>query len=104
MRGQARHDGRGKLNANRVETILMPTTAKICGLTTIETLDAALAGGASHVGLNFFPPSPRNLSADQARMLAARTPDRVHRVGVFVDPDDALLDMAIAAGRLDILQ
>ncbi|MCW6529647.1 phosphoribosylanthranilate isomerase [Sphingomonas sp. MMSM20] len=82
----------------------MPTTAKICGLTTIETLDAALAGGASHVGLNFFPPSPRNLSADQARMLAARTPDQVHRVGVFVDPDDALLDMAIAAGRLDILQ
>ena len=29
----------------------MPTTAKICGLTTIETLDAAIAGGASHVGL-----------------------------------------------------
>ena len=31
-------------------------------------------------------------------------PDHVRRVGVFVDPDDALIDMAIAAGRLDTLQ
>ncbi|MBN8839391.1 MAG: phosphoribosylanthranilate isomerase [Sphingomonadales bacterium] len=82
----------------------MPTTAKICGLTTIETLDAAIAGGASHVGFVFFAPSPRNLDADRARGLTARVPEQVRRVGVFVDPDDALIEMAIAAGRLDALQ
>ena len=82
----------------------MPTTAKICGLTTLETLDAAIAGGASHVGFVFFAPSPRNLDADRARGLAARVPEQVRRVGVFVDPDDALIEMAIAAGRLDALQ
>jgi phosphoribosylanthranilate isomerase len=82
----------------------MPVIAKICGLSTPETLDAAIAGGASHVGLNFFAPSPRSVSLDVAAGLAARTPDHVTRVGVFVDPDDALLDAAIRAGRLDAVQ
>ncbi|WP_066589913.1 phosphoribosylanthranilate isomerase [Sphingomonas pruni] len=79
-------------------------TAKICGLSTPETLDAAIAGGASHVGLMFFAPSPRNLSFDTAAGLAARIPASVSRVGVFVDPDDALLEAAIAAGKLDAVQ
>lgn len=81
----------------------MPVTAKICGLSTPETLDAAIAGGASHVGFVFFPPSPRNIGFDQARALAARVPGHVTKVGVFVDPDDALLAAAIAAG-LDAVQ
>ena len=82
----------------------MPVTAKICGLSTPETLDAAIAGGASHVGLVFFPPSPRAVSFDRAEALAARSPDRVARVGVFVNPDDALIERAVAAGRLDVVQ
>ncbi|WP_294329616.1 phosphoribosylanthranilate isomerase [uncultured Sphingomonas sp.] len=82
----------------------MPATAKICGLSTPETLDAAVAGGASHIGFVFFPPSPRHLSFEKAQGLAARVPGHVGRVGVFVDPDDALLDAAIAAGRLDVIQ
>ena len=82
----------------------MPATAKICGLTTPATLDAAVAGGASHVGFVFFRPSPRHLAFARAGALAARTPDRVGKVGVFVDPDDALLDAAVAAARLDAVQ
>jgi phosphoribosylanthranilate isomerase len=76
----------------------MPVTAKICGLSTPETLDAAVAGGASHVGFVFFPPSPRNVDFDRARALIARVPGHVGKVGVFVDPDEALLSAAIAAG------
>ena len=79
-------------------------SVKICGLSTPGTLDAALRHGASHVGFNFFAPSPRFVSFDAVRGLAARTPDRVGRVGVFVDPDDALLDATIAAGRLSAIQ
>ncbi|AQR73074.1 phosphoribosylanthranilate isomerase [Sphingomonas sp. LM7] len=82
----------------------MPVTAKICGLSTPETLDAAIAHGAAQVGFVFFPPSPRTLSFEQASGLADRVPARVRKAGVFVDPDDALLDAAIAAGRLDIVQ
>ncbi|MBB5713896.1 phosphoribosylanthranilate isomerase [Sphingomonas aerophila] len=82
----------------------MPVQTKICGLSTAATLDAAIAGGASHVGFVFFAPSPRNLSFDLTAGLAARVPPRVARVGVFVDPDDALIDAAIAVGRLDAIQ
>jgi len=82
----------------------MPVHAKICGLSTPETLDAALRHGAAHVGLVFFPPSPRHLDFARAEQLAARVPRHVGRVGVFVDPDDALLDSAISAGDLQVLQ
>ncbi|WP_308814174.1 phosphoribosylanthranilate isomerase [Sphingomonas sp. GV3] len=82
----------------------MSALTKICGLSTPETLDAAIGAGASHVGFVFFAPSPRDLPFDRAAGLAARVPARVRRVGVFVDPDDALLDQAAAAGRLDAVQ
>lgn len=82
----------------------MPTTAKICGLSTAATLDAAIAHGASHVGFVVFPPSPRHVTMEQLAGLAARVPDHVRKVGVFVDPDDDLLATAVAAARLDAIQ
>lgn len=82
----------------------MPITAKICGLSTAETLDAAVGGGASHVGFVFFPPSPRHVTFEKAGGLAQLVPPRVGKVGVFVDPADGLLDQAILAARLDAIQ
>ncbi len=82
---------------------IMPT-AKICGLSTPDTLAAALSAGASHVGFVFFAPSPRNLGFDVAAGLAGQVPSQVARVGVFVDPDDALLDEAVAAADLTTIQ
>ena len=82
----------------------MPVTAKICGLSTPETLDAAIRGGAGYVGFVFFPPSPRTVSRERVAQLAARVPGHVTRVGVFVDPDDALLEASIGAGQLQVLQ
>jgi phosphoribosylanthranilate isomerase len=76
----------------------MPIQTKICGLSDEASLDAAIAGGASHVGFVFFPPSPRDLAPEHAAALIARVPAQVGAVGVFVDPDDALLDRAVAAG------
>ena len=82
----------------------MPAHAKICGLTTPETIDAAIAHGPRYVRLNFFAPSPRYLPLDRAAGIAARIPSVVGKVGIFVDPDDALIDAAIATGRLDAVQ
>ncbi len=82
----------------------MPIQTKICGLSTPETLDAAIAGGASHVGFMFFPPSPRAISFEQVAALAARAPTQVKRVGVFVEPCNALLEQAMAAAALDVVQ
>ncbi len=82
----------------------MPMLSKICGLTTADTVDAAIGGGASHVGFVFFPPSPRDLPFERAAGLAERVPGRVRIVGVFVDPDDAVIAEATRAGRLDAIQ
>lgn len=82
----------------------MSIAAKICGLSTPETVATAIAGGARFVGFVFFPPSPRNLSPAQAGSLVRAVPAGVTRVGVFVDPDDDLLKRVLAAAPLDILQ
>jgi phosphoribosylanthranilate isomerase len=83
----------------------MSVEAKICGLSTPETVDAAVAGGARLIGFNFYQPSPRYVGAnDNLKALGARVPKSVIRVGLFVDPDDAMLDERLATGVLDLLQ
>jgi len=82
----------------------MTVEAKICGLSTAESIDAAVAGGARWVGFMTYPRSPRHVATETLRMLARRVPRHVGRVGVFVDPDDALLDERLATGAIDLLQ
>jgi len=82
----------------------MSVEAKICGLSTPETLDAAVQFGARYVGFVSYPKSPRHISTETMRALGARVPKTVTRVGLFVDPDDALLDEKLGTGALDLLQ
>jgi phosphoribosylanthranilate isomerase len=79
-------------------------SVKICGLSTPETVEAAVAGGADYVGFVFFPKSPRHVTPARAADLARLVPGGVRRCGLFVDPDDALLDQVLATVPLDILQ
>lgn len=73
-------------------------------MTTREALAATMDARASHVGFNFFPPSPRYLNLADAPALAAQAQGRLQRVGVFVDADDAALGDAVAAASLDVIQ
>jgi phosphoribosylanthranilate isomerase len=84
----------------------MPETTKIkiCGLRTEAALAAALDGGADYVGLVFFPPSPRHLSPETAKPLAAIARGRARIVALMVDPDDALIDRVVTAVEPDLLQ
>jgi phosphoribosylanthranilate isomerase len=82
----------------------MSLIVKICGLSTPETLEAALATGADMVGFVFFPPSPRHVSLEVARALGTQVGSRALKVALSVDADDALLDNSIEALRPDILQ
>jgi phosphoribosylanthranilate isomerase len=82
-----------------------PVQAKICGLSTAETVDAAVEFGARWVGFVTYPRSPRHVASnDVLKALGARVPKNVGRVGLFVDPDDALLDERLATGAIDMLQ
>ncbi|AUM73293.1 phosphoribosylanthranilate isomerase [Paracoccus jeotgali] len=77
---------------------------KICGLSQPEHVDAAIRAGAGFLGFVFFPKSPRNVSAETAAALTAEVPPGIARVGLFVNPDDALLDRVLGLVPLDILQ
>ncbi len=82
----------------------MSLIVKICGLSTRETLDAALDAGADMVGFVFFPPSPRHLSLETARDLSSRVNGRAAKVALTVDADDATLANIVEALQPDILQ
>lgn len=77
---------------------------KICGISTPDALDAAIAARAEYWGLNFYPPSPRYVAPDAAAALCARAAGRIASVGLFVDPDDAMLAQTLAAAPLDAIQ
>jgi len=82
----------------------MPAEVKICGLSTPETVDAAVAAGADFIGLVFFPKSPRNVSLEQAAALADRARGRAKIVALVVDADDALLRAIAETVRPDFIQ
>lgn len=82
----------------------MSLTVKICGLSTPETLDAALDAGADMVGFVFFPPSPRHLRFETARTLGSRVGGRAQKVALTVDADPAFLAAVVEALQPDLLQ
>ena len=82
----------------------MSLLVKICGLSTRETLQTALAAGADMVGFVFFPPSPRHLSLELGRELGRQVEGRALKVALTVDADDATLDNIMDALSPDIFQ
>jgi len=77
---------------------------KICGLTTVQSVKDAADAGAQYVGFVFFPLSARNLTLEQAAVLAQSVPDGVLKVALTVDADDSELDALTAQVALDMLQ
>lgn len=82
----------------------MSAIVKICGLSTPETVEVALAAGADMVGFVFFPASPRHVGLTAARQLAGVVKGRALKVALSVDADDALIENSIETVRPDILQ
>jgi len=77
----------------------MSIIVKICGLTTAETLEAAIEAGADMVGFVFFPASPRNLDLDLADAFGRQVRSRAAKVALTVDADDDLLDAIVETLR-----
>lgn len=64
---------------------LEPPQVKICGLTRLEEATACADLGAAAIGLVFYPPSPRYVSANQAAEIIRGLPSHICTVGVFVN-------------------
>ena len=60
---------------------------KICGLTTPEAVDAAVAARATHIGLVHYPPSPRHVTLEQAMRLRVRVPREIKVVLLLVNEE-----------------
>ena len=77
---------------------------KICGLKTLEHLEAAIAAGASYYGMVFFARSPRNIAHSEAASLSRAGRGRIKSVALIVDAGDAEIDAIIAAADPDMFQ
>jgi len=83
----------------------MSVLVKVCGLKTLEALDAALDAGADLVGFVFFEPSPRHVADDAAaRELGLRVKGRAGKVALTVDADDATFERIVESLKPDMLQ
>jgi len=82
----------------------MKPVVKICGLSTVAALDAALDAGADMVGFVFFSKSPRHIDWATARALGRQAKGRAKIVALSVDADDDTLKRIADALAPDLLQ
>ena len=75
---------------------------KICGITNREDAAAAIAAGATAIGFNFYPRSPRYIDPERAREIPAAP--GVRRVGVFVNQAPARVTEIARIAGLDVAQ
>ncbi len=85
----------------------MAVKVKMCGLTCLEDVQAAMTAGADLLGFIFFPKSPRHVTPEQVRdILVAAEPGRagIQTVGVFVNETPETLVQVLDFCGLDLAQ
>ncbi len=61
------------------------TWVKICGITNLEDAQTAVEAGADALGFVFYERSPRKIEPEAAREIVQQLPEKIEKVGVFVD-------------------
>jgi len=82
----------------------MTTQIKICGLSTEETIDAAVKAGATHIGLNHYEKSPRYVAPDRAAALRRHAGNRVKVVSLLVNAPAEQTAKILETIKPDIVQ
>ncbi len=80
------------------------TMIKICGVKTREAIDASVAAGATHIGINIYEPSPRYVSLQEAAALRSFVPPTVKAVLLCVSMEARDVAEALAAVKPDVVQ
>ena len=66
-------------------TVMASIKVKVCGITSLADAEKALEFGADMLGFNFYAPSPRSITAENAREILARLPSDSFNIAVFVN-------------------
>lgn len=77
---------------------------KFCGFTRHEDVRMAIDCGADALGFNFYPASPRYVTAERAAEFSALAEGRALRVGVFVNETPQRVAEIIRLCPLDVVQ
>ena len=77
---------------------------KICGITNREDALAAVEAGATALGFNFYPRSPRYITPAKAAEISRSLPGDILRVGVFVNETPAAVRDVVFRASLDVAQ
>ncbi len=83
---------------------MVRTRAKICGVTTDEATEVAVAAGADALGFVFYPPSPRSISSKKAAPITSMVPPFVQRVALFVDEQQSVIEETLSLCPFDMIQ
>ena len=80
------------------------TKVKICGITNLEDALLSAKFDADALGFNFYERSPRYIAPEKAREITEQLPEKILKVGVFVDESlEKIVEIARIA-KLDALQ
>ncbi|WP_300427165.1 phosphoribosylanthranilate isomerase [uncultured Thalassolituus sp.] len=83
---------------------MLRTRIKICGITRAEDAKAVVESGADAIGLVFYPPSPRGVTATQAIDIVAAVPAFVTVTALFVNPSVVEVQSVLDSVRIDLIQ
>ncbi|MFN7939681.1 MAG: phosphoribosylanthranilate isomerase [Bryobacteraceae bacterium] len=81
-----------------------PSIIKVCGITTLEDALAAVEGGATAIGFNFYPGSKRYIQPERATPIAWALPKHIVTVGVFVNEDPETGDLIAKRTGIHVAQ
>jgi len=71
----------------------MPIELKICGINSKNIIKTIIQnGGCQYLGFIFYPPSPRNLSIEESKILTSIVPNHIKKVAVLVKPENNFVE------------
>ncbi len=77
---------------------------KICGLSTPDSIDAAIQHGATHMGLVHYEPSPRHVALNKAAELRQQAGSAIKVVLLLVNASPELTAKACEIVKPDVIQ
>lgn len=77
---------------------------KICGITNLEDALCAVHSGADALGFVLYPKSPRYISPENAKTIAAQLPLHVKKIGLFVDASPKEINVTCKASFMEMAQ